>query len=91
MKYQVVISRGCVADAFTVNGKDWSGEYEPTLMTDAERSEFLDHVFLELRKGLDESTVLLEDLMHCLQYDDRTFSESCDQCGDSVETITWNI
>ena len=91
MKYTVEISRGCVADAFRINGKDWNGEYEPNLMSDAERSEFLDHVFLELRKGLDEGTVLLEELMYCLQCDNREFSESCDQCGDSVETITWEI
>lgn len=91
MKYDVVISRGCVANAFTVNGKDWIGAYEPTLMSDEERSEFVDHLFSELRKGLDDGRVLITELLDLIECDEHEYSESCDQCGDSVETKKWKM
>lgn len=91
MKYEVVISQGCVASAFTVNGKDWHGDYERTLMSDEERSEFLNYLFSELRKGLDDGSVTVTELINCLQVDDWEYSEACDQCGDSVETKIWKL
>lgn len=91
MKYEIVISQGCIANTFTVNGKDWSGDYEGTLMSHNERSEFLDYLFSELRKGLDDGSVLVTDLINCLALDEWKYSEPCDQCGDSVETKIWKI
>jgi hypothetical protein len=91
MKYKVEISSGCTASAFTINGKDWCGSYEPTLMSDTEREEFVEYLFATLKNGLNDGTVLLTDLINCFSYDDYEYSDTCEQCGDSVETKIWEL
>jgi hypothetical protein len=85
MKYEVVKSEGCLSFGTTVNGKDWSGEYEPNLMTESEKEEFVDYLLQEFKKQLKDNTVDINGLINCFQYDSYGQKKrSCETCGDSV-------
>ncbi len=77
MKYKITISEGCTAFYTEINGKFVGGE-DP-------RYDF----FKEERK---QCTVQLDDLIKCFQPDSWHYDdESCDQCGDTVSTQTWEL
>jgi len=92
MKYEVVKSEGCLSYGTTVNGKDWSGEYVPNLMTEAEKDEFVDYLLQEFKKQLKDNTVDIDSLINCFQYDSYGQEKgSCETCGDSVSWTTWKF
>jgi len=92
MKYEVVKSEGCMSFGTTVNGKDWSGEYEPTLMTESEKEEFVDFLLEEFKRQLKNNTVSIDELLGCFQYDSCEEEDSyCETCGDSVSETTWKF
>jgi hypothetical protein len=85
-KYKFVETTGCTAFNFTVNEKNFSE------LTDKEYNEMLDYLFLKVREGISEQTILLENVIQLFQYDDYEYDPHiCEQCGDSVSTTTWNI
>jgi len=91
VKYKIVISEGCTANAITFNDKDWSGEYEPTLMSVSERNDAVEYLLDQIREGLKDGTVIINELIECFTPDETEYSETCDQCGDSVTTRTWEL
>lgn len=91
MKYKIVISEGCIANAITFNDKDWSGAYEPTLMSVSERNDAVEYLLDQIREGLKDGSVLIVDVIQCFSADETEYSEPCDQCGDSVTTRTWEL
>ena len=91
MKYKIVISEGCIANAITFNDKDWSGAYEPTLMSVSERNDAVEYLLDQIREGLKDGSVLIVDVIQCFSADETEYSETCDQCGDSVMTRTWEL
>lgn len=89
-KYNIIISEGCTAYGTEVNKKLVYGEYDP--MTQEEIDELVDYLCEKFKEELRESTVQLNDLIRCFQYDNAEYdSESCDQCGDLVTRIIWNL
>jgi hypothetical protein len=85
-KYKFVETTGCTAFDFTVNGKSFSE------LSEQEYNEMLDYLFNQVREGLKDQTILLEQIIHLFQYDDYEHDpEPCSQCFDTVQTTTWNI
>jgi hypothetical protein len=85
-KYKIVETTGCTAFDFSVNQKSIS-EY-----SEKELDEILDYLFIKVKEGIKENTILFENLVHLFQYDDYEHDPNqCEQCGDTVSTIIWNI
>jgi hypothetical protein len=85
-KYKFIETTGCTAFDFTVNDKSIS-EYSKK-----ELEEILDYLFLKVKEGLNENTILFNDVVKLFQPDDWSHDpEPCGQCGDTVSTETWNI
>ena len=85
-KFKFVETTGCTAFDFTVNDKQFSD------VSEQEYSEMLDYLFLKIKEGINEQTILLEDVVKLFQPDDWEHDPNiCDQCGDSVSTTTWNL
>ena len=73
------------------NDKDWVGEYEPMLMSESEKNDAVEFLLEKIREGLKDGTVAINQLIECFSPDETEYSETCDQCGDSVTTRTWEI
>jgi len=85
-KYKFVETTGCTAFDFTVNGKSFSE------LSNQEYDEMLNYLFLKIKEGISEQTILLENVIQLFQYDDYEYDDhSCETCGDTVSTTTWNI
>ena len=85
-KYKFEETTGCTAFNFTVNDRAFSE------LSDKEYSEMLDYLFLTVREGINEQTILLEQVVQLFQYDNYEYDPNiCEQCGDSVSTTTWHI
>ena len=85
-KYKFVETTGCTAFNFTVNDKQFSE------VSEQEYNEMLDYLFVKIKEGINEQTILLEDIVKLFQPDDWEHDPNiCEQCGDSVSTATWNI
>jgi hypothetical protein len=85
-KYKFIETTGCTAFDFTVNGKSFSE------LSKKEYDEMLNYLFLKIKEGISEQTILLENVVQLFQYDDYEYDPHiCEQCGDTVSTTTWNI
>jgi len=85
-KYKFIETTGCTAFDFTVNDRSFSE------LSEEEYNEMLDYLFVKVREGLSEQTILLENVIHLFQPDDWEHDrEPCSQCFDTVTTTTWNI
>lgn len=85
-KYKFIETLGCTAFDFSINEKsvsDYSKE---------EINDILDYLFIKIKEGINNSTILFEDVVKLFQPDDWEHDPYiCEQCGDSVSTTTWNI
>ena len=85
-KYYFIETSGCTAFNFSVNNKQFSE------VSEQEYNEMLDYLFGKIKEGINEQTILLEDVVKLFQPNDWEHDPNiCEQCGDSVSTITWNI
>ena len=85
-KYKIVETTGCTAFDFSINEKCIS-EY-----TNEELDQILDYLFIKIKEGLKDNTILIQNVVHLFQYDDWEHDPNiCEQCGDSVSTTPWNI
>jgi hypothetical protein len=85
-KYKFIETTGCTAFNFTVNDKQFSE------LSEQAYGEMLDYLFLKIKKGINNHTILLEDVVKLFQPDDWEHDpEPCEQCFDTVSTTTWNI
>jgi hypothetical protein len=85
-KYKFVETTGCTAFDFTVNGNSLSELSEP------ECDEILEYLFLKIKEGIKEQTILLENVVQLFQYDDYEYDDyRCESCGDHRSSTTWNI
>jgi hypothetical protein len=86
IKYKIVETTGCTAFDFSINEKSISEH------TKEELDQILDYLFLKVKEGLKENTILFENVVHLFQPDDWEYDPYiCEQCGDSVSTTIWNI
>ena len=85
-KYKFIETTGCTAFDFTVNDRAFSE------LSNQEYNEMLNYLFIKIKEGICEQTILLEQVIKLFQYDDWEHDPNiCEQCGDSVSTTTWNI
>ena len=85
-KYKFVETTGCTAFDFTVNGNSLSE------LSEQERDEILEYLFLKIKEGIKKQTILLENVVQLFQYDDCEHDPNqCESCGDYVSSVTWNI
>lgn len=85
-KYKIVETTGCTAFDFSINNKTIS-DY-----TKEELDEILDYLFVKVKEGINENTILFQDVVKLFQSDDWEHDPNvCEQCGDTVSTETWNI
>ena len=82
---KVVQTYGCTSESFTVDG------VEVNDLTDEQKQKFEDVLFANLREALRDESLFHARIIECLRYDDYETSERCDQCGDFVTTMTWNL
>lgn len=80
---KIVISEGCMAYGFSVDGVDLSDFGEPKLV---------EYLLPKIKEGLDNGTITINKVIELFQYDNCDFSDSsCETCGDVVTTTTWEI
>jgi hypothetical protein len=85
-KYKIVETTGCTAFDFSINEKSIS-EYNKD-----ELNEMLDYLFHKIKEGINDNTILFENVVHLFQYDDYEYDDQvCEQCGDTISTTIWNI
>jgi hypothetical protein len=86
MKYEVERSVGCLSSGrLLINGRD---EYD---MNTVEREEFLSDLFQHIREEVSKGNTNLADLMDVIPSDQVEYSDTCEQCFDSVCTTKWEI
>lgn len=85
-KYNFIETTGCTTFDFTIDGKSIS-EY-----TNKDLDQILDYLFVKIKEGINDNTILFNDVVKLFQADDWSHDpEPCSQCGDTVSTETWNI
>lgn len=85
-KYKFVETTGCTAFDFSINDKSI------TDYTVEELDKITDYLFIKVKEGLKDNTILFNDIVKLFQPDDWSHDpEPCGQCGDTVSAETWNI
>ena len=61
-------------------------------MTQEQIDEFIDYLCQKFKEELRQSTVSIDDLIGCFQYEScETEDGYCEQCGDSMTETTWEL
>ena len=85
-KYKFVETTGCTAFGFSANDREISE------LSEQEYNEMLNYLFVKIKEGISDNTVLFSDVVKLFQPNDwKHDPEPCDQCGDTVSTTTWKI
>ena len=85
-KYKFQETTGCTVFNFSVNGNSFSD------MSEQEYNEMIDYVFAKIKEECKAHTIQFEDIVKLFQCDHYESNlESCDQCGDTVDTTIWNL
>jgi uncharacterized Fe-S cluster-containing MiaB family protein len=85
-KYTFIETTGCTAGNFTVNESSLSD------IPNEELDKILDYLFSKIKEGIQDNTILFEDVVKVFQSDSYEYdNETCEQCGDNVQTTTWKI
>jgi hypothetical protein len=92
MKYKITISEGCRAFYTKINDKVVGGEDARYSFPEEEIDELIDYLCERFKEERKQGTVLLDDLIKCFQPDSCHYDDkSCDQCGDTVSSQTWEL
>lgn len=78
----IKITQGCISDCIEVDGKD---------LRDISEAEVLDYILPKLKEYVLSGQSSIKDVVECFQYDEYEDLGKCDQCGDHVECVTYNI
>jgi glucuronate isomerase len=85
-KYKFIETTGCTAFDFSVNNKSISE------LSNEEHDKILDYLFVKVKEGINQNTILFTDVVKLFQPDNWEYDNHiCESCGDTVETITWDI
>jgi len=85
-KYKFIETTGCTAFDFSVNDKSLSE------LSNEEINEILDYLFVKVKEGISDNTILFPDVVKLFQYDDyESDPEQCSSCGDCRSSMTWKI
>jgi len=80
-----VITEGCVAYDFTVDGKRFDD------LPKEEKEKIIDHVLANVKEKILNNHMAFEGIMEHFQYDYHEIGPKCGQCGDSVSTTIITI
>lgn len=80
---KIQLFRGCTSGGLTVDG-------ESVETLDQEIALF-ERLVPVLRAQLAAGTLHVTPVVELLQYDDYDWDKTCEQCGDSPSTTTWNL
>jgi hypothetical protein len=73
-------------ESWTVDGKDLRE------MDKTETDNLLQYLLIKVQDRIDDGGLFVTDLIKLFQYDEIDFnSESCDQCGHTSSTTTWEV
>ena len=76
----------CMDESWTVDGKDLRE------MDKTETDNLLQYLLIKVQDRIDDGGLFVTDLIKLFQYDEIDFnSESCDQCGHTSSTTTWEV
>jgi hypothetical protein len=85
-KYKFVETTGCTAFDFVVN------ETSLSVLSKEEINEILDYLFVKVKEGINNNTILFPDVVKLFQYDEYEHDpEPCSSCYDTISWTTWNI
>jgi len=84
MKYKIETHFGCTANSIIVNDKSLYGEDPRYSLSDEESKVFIDDLFKLARQDLDQGCITLTQIIELFQCDNVEYSDTCDQCGDTV-------
>jgi len=84
MKYKVETHSGCTASNIVVNDKNYYGEDPRYKLSDDERTQFEEDLFLEIRRMYDDGEIGVDDLLQLLPPEDYKESPTCETCFDTV-------
>lgn len=89
MKYKIIQTLGCTTFNVDINDKPISNYSQEELY------EILEYLFAQIKtnaktgeKSLTDSVM---DVVNIFDHDYDCSDEPCDQCGDTIETLTWKI
>lgn len=92
MKYKLNISEGCTSGgALEVNGTLYSCEDARYELTSYQRGKFHEDLCDKIKRMLFNNEISVHDLVALLPEVDTHYSETCDQCGDSVTTTYYEF
>lgn len=76
----------CMDESWTVDGKDLRE------MDKTETDNLLQYLLIKVQDRINDGGLFVTDLIRLFQYDEIDFdSESCDQCGHTSSTTTWEV
>jgi hypothetical protein len=76
----------CMDESWTVDGKDLRE------MDKTETDNFLQYLLIKVQDRINDGGLFVTDLIKLFQYDEIDFDrESCEQCGHTTSTTTWEI
>ena len=85
-KYKFQETEGCTAFGFYVNGESLVD------LPEQDQEEILNYVLNELKEQVKENHIQFSEVIKLFQYDFYECDpDPCDQCGDTVSTMVWNI
>ena len=85
-KYRFEEVTGCTAFNFLVNNEPFHD------LSEEKQEEILDYLLVKLKEEFKVKSVQIDRIVSIFQYDDyENDPEPCGQCGDTVQTTTWNI
>jgi formamidopyrimidine-DNA glycosylase len=85
-KYKIEIVEGCTAFATIINDVNTAD------ISTEEQEKIADYLIDQLKESYRNGEITLESLIKNFQYDDYEHDDHvCEQCGDQVNTTTWNI
>lgn len=80
---KVVISTGCLSFYTLIDGKP---------ISECDMDKVLDHILPQVRAGIKDGTISFNNLVELFQYTgSETDNSPCEQCGDCITRITYEI
>ena len=76
----------CMGESWTIDGKDLRE------MDKTETDNFVQYLLIKMQDHINDGSLFVTDLIRLFQYSELDFdSESCDQCGHTTSTTTWEV
>lgn len=91
MDYKVETHFGCTSNAIIINGQNYSCEDPRYQLTDLERERFNDALLDKIVHMFNTGELGPLDLIQLLPSDNVEYSDTCEQCGDTVVSTFYSF